>query len=578
MKMYEYQSFQESDKKVLMFYHLWHGCFTESAVNIDIHAPRNITRTIKENRDALNNEDIWGPYISYHYWGEPLFGYYDLAKDEYVIRKHAQMLTDGGVDGIVIDYSNYMGGRGKAYTKNELTNLLETYLKMREEGNRTPDVAIMCTWSAEEGARAANDFYEDFYSKDKYYDIWFKWEGKPLILVHPQKISYELKDFFTTRRPYPFLTPVDEENAWPWLSLYPQKCGYTKDNPKEVVSVGIAQNWSDSLDFFSARDEKGHFITRGRSWSSKGHKLLKDPTSSLYESHKGANFNECFERAIELDPNVIFVTGFNEWIAARFKNVPSWARMSKDTTPPFGAFCDAFTTEFSRDIEPTREEELKDSFYLMLVENVRRYKRVESKTDIIVPIRIEIDGNFDDWDGVENEYHDDVNDIANRHAQGIGRHVYVNTTGRNDFKLMKVAYDNDYIFFFCETVSDITPYTDENWMNLLLHVSFDRPHWEGYNFIVNRTGVRNNHTTLEKSLGGFNWEVVDDKIPYRVKGNKLELAIKRNVLGVCDKDIDFMFKWCDNIKYEDILNFYTDGDTAPNGRFNFRFCTKEVQT
>ena len=252
--------------------------------------------------------------------------------------------------------------------------------------------------------------------------------------------------------------------------------------------------------------------------------------------------------------------------------------MSKDTTPPFGAFCDAFTTEFSRDIEPTREEELKDSFYLMLVENVRRYKRVESKTDIIVPIRIEIDGNFEDWDGVENEYHDDVNDIANRHAQGIGRHVYVNTTGRNDFKLMKVAYDNDYIFFFCETVSDITPYTDENWMNLLLHVSFDRPHWEGYNFIVNRTGVRNNHTTLEKSLGGFNWEVVDDKIPYRVKGNKLELAIKRNVLGVCDKDIDFMFKWCDNIKYEDILNFYTDGDTAPNGRFNFRFCTKEVQT
>ena len=85
MKLYEYQSFQESDKKVLMFYHLWHGCFTESAVNIDIHAPRNITRTIKENRDALNNEDILGPYISYHYWGEPLFGYYDLAKDEYVI-------------------------------------------------------------------------------------------------------------------------------------------------------------------------------------------------------------------------------------------------------------------------------------------------------------------------------------------------------------------------------------------------------------------------------------------------------------------------------------------------------------
>ena len=32
-------------------------------------------------------------------------------------------------------------------------------------------------------------------------------------------------------------------------------------------------------------------------------------------------------------------------------------------------------------------------------------------------IRIEIDDDFEDWDGVENEYHDDVNDIANRHAK-----------------------------------------------------------------------------------------------------------------------------------------------------------------
>lgn len=252
--------------------------------------------------------------------------------------------------------------------------------------------------------------------------------------------------------------------------------------------------------------------------------------------------------------------------------------MSKDPTPPFGAFCDAFTTEFSRDIEPTREEELKDSFYLMLVDNVRRYKKLERKAARINPSRIEIDGDFNDWDEVEPKYHDDVCDIANRHARGIGRHFYVNTTGRNDFKLMKVAYDDECIYFFCETVSDITPCTGQNWMNLLLHVSFDMPNWEGYNFIVNRTGVRENHTTLEKSLGGFNWEVVDDKIPYRVKGNKLDLAIKRNLLDLCDKDIYLMFKWCDNTNYSDILNFYTDGDTAPNGRFNYRFSTKEVQT
>ena len=58
MKMYEYQPFYESDRKVLVFYNLWHGAFTGSTVSIDVHAPRNMTRIIKKNRDSLNYEAI----------------------------------------------------------------------------------------------------------------------------------------------------------------------------------------------------------------------------------------------------------------------------------------------------------------------------------------------------------------------------------------------------------------------------------------------------------------------------------------------------------------------------------------
>ncbi len=39
-----------------------------------------------------------GPAHAMHHWGEPYLGYY-VSNDEWVIRKHAQMLSDAGVDG-----------------------------------------------------------------------------------------------------------------------------------------------------------------------------------------------------------------------------------------------------------------------------------------------------------------------------------------------------------------------------------------------------------------------------------------------------------------------------------------------
>ncbi len=41
----------------------------------------------------------------FHFCSEPLFGYY-TSDDEWVFRKHVQMLTDASVDFIVIDTTN----------------------------------------------------------------------------------------------------------------------------------------------------------------------------------------------------------------------------------------------------------------------------------------------------------------------------------------------------------------------------------------------------------------------------------------------------------------------------------------
>jgi hypothetical protein len=564
------------DKYVVIFYHIWHGDFMAPTVSSDPQAPRNVSRIIRENEDWHTNTKLWGPNISYHYWGEPLFGYYDLANDEYVIRKHAQMLSDCGVDAIVIDYSNYMGGGGMGYTKKALTNLLNVFNKIRSEGKKTPQVMFLCTWGLSESAKAAQDFYNDFYTKKEYKDLWFIYEGKPLILAHPDYMSDELKSFFTIRKPYPFYTPVDAENTWPWLSLYPQEPGYTQDNPCEVVSVGVAQNWSESLDFMSSQDENGNFIARGRSFTSKNQKLLKNPTSSEYESAKGLNFQESFDRAIELDPTVIFVTAFNEWIAARFLDIPDWAALSKNPTPPFGGFCDVFTTEFSRDIEPTREGGLNDNFYNQLAINIRRFKGTGKQKNEAKPKTITIDGDFGDWDDIHLEYRDDMYDISVRDAKGIGKNHYINTSGRNDFKVCKVTHDNNNVYFYVETMEPLTPFDGPYWMNLFIRVKGKGAHdksWEGFQFILSRRNVSEDYTRLERSTGGWNWEIVYDYVEYKVTENKMELAIPRYALGIDNtKNIDIEFKWFDNMQHEgDPLEFYLNGDTAPNQRFAYSY-------
>lgn len=573
-------------KYALIFYHLWHNDFMRSTVLGDKKAPRNVSAIFEQDPDAASKASLWGPEISYHYWGEPLFGFYNLDNDEYVIRKHAQMLTDAGIDAIVIDYSNYcVGGvhNESSYNRAALTKLLNTYLTIRTEGGATPQVALLLTWDGNSNGPALMRFYKDYYSKNEYNELWFRWEGKPLVLAQDVAVSEDIKDYWTYRRPWPLYTPVDGPNAWSWLSNYPQEPCYTADDPKEMVAVSVAQNWSTSLDFMSATDSDGNYIAHGRSYVSGGdNKLLKNPVSSMYGSEYGANLQQQFDRAIEIDPSVLFITGWNEWIAARFLKIPDWARCSEDPVLPGGGFCDCFTTEFSRDIEPTRQGNLGDNFYNQLCINIRRFKG----TGALAPAK-EYPGlafNFDSpdtgiWDEVGYIYEDSVNDALLRNTKGIGGSELVNTTGRNDFKLLKVFHNEENIYFYAETTRDITGKGTDGWMSLYIKTG-DGESWEGYNYVVNRLAVTDGPLKLEKNLGGWNWATASDNIPWFCSGNKFVVAVPRALIGIDQSSFSIEFKWADNTLVEygedgsapgDILKFYENGDVAPNGRFNYLY-------
>ena len=80
---------------------------------------------------------------------------------------------------------------------------------------------------------------------------------------------------------------------------------------------------------------------------------------------------------------------------------------------------------------------------------------------------------------------------------------------------------------------------------------------------------------IEKNVGGrWEWEAVGES-KFAVNGNKLELAIAKQLMNLTGDDVDIEFKWNDNMQENgNIMDFYVNGDTAPGGRFNYVYTTK----
>jgi hypothetical protein len=83
----------KADKWTGIFYWTWHRPTQRG--------PHDNTRLLAS---AKNGKINWPEPGNYH-WGEPELGYY-LMTDPFVIRKHASMLVDAGIDVILFDTTN----------------------------------------------------------------------------------------------------------------------------------------------------------------------------------------------------------------------------------------------------------------------------------------------------------------------------------------------------------------------------------------------------------------------------------------------------------------------------------------
>jgi hypothetical protein len=238
-------------------------------------------------------------------------------------------------------------------------------------------------------------------------------------------------------------------------------------------------------------------------------------------------------------------------------------------------FVDAYTQEFSRDIEPMKGGHTDNYFYQM-VSLIREFKGARPLPAASDPKTIQIDGQFADWTDVAPEYRDTLSDQANRNEENWNPALphYINTTGRNDLMVQKVAQNGNNIYFYAKTKQALTTYSGLNWMLLYLDADNNAATgWQGYDYLINRQIGDSEKTSLEKwTLAG--WELVDNQIRWRTSGQELEVVVPRTLLGFAGLAANRVmnFKWADNVQdLSNILEFTLNGDAAPNDRFMYQY-------
>jgi len=107
-------------------------------------------------------------------------------------------------------------------------------------------------------------------------------------------------------------------------------------------------------------------------------------------------------------------------------------------------------------------------------------------------------------------------------------------------------------------------------MNIFISTS-GNPSFEGYNYVINRKPDGKGITSVEKSTGGYNWENIGNA-EYVVNDAVLQISIPLHILGLDSNNYSFEFKVVDNVtNYDDIMDYYVSGDSAPIGRLNYSY-------
>lgn len=494
------------------------------------------------------------PVGAAYFWSEPLYGYYNSA-DIWVIRRHLQLLASAGVDYLCFDVTNAVTYDGVyPLIMNEICSL-------KAEGWENVPETVFYTHSY--STNTVNKLYNDIYSKEKYKDAWYYYNGKPLIIAYektlydkkgtgdtsyaPQKLSDEILDFFSFKRPeWPNEYKVYEDSI-PWIEW-----SYPAPVHGGIMNVSVAAHpelpMSDSLTRGANNFGRGWSVTEKRNISE--------------DAEKGTYFQSCWDAAKNEDPDMIFITGWNEWVATKFEWEGEYALI------------DLCNEEFSRDAEIMKGG-YEDNFYMQLCKNIKEYKSASVKDARVKNENISIPMIEDttEWNKVKTVFRSVGSDNTMRSSVGAAPSVkYSQAAARNNIYEIRVTENETHLFFYIKTDDVITEResNDSGWMNILIGKGdLELKGWNGYEYVINR-GASEGKTTVDKLNSDFTGEAAGEGT-YYLSGNILQVKIPKSALGI-EGDANIYFKVADGIEQpEDIMDYYVSGRSLPMGRLSFRY-------
>lgn len=553
-RTFDVQVGEKKDKQVGMFFWLWNGFHRMHNQQNDNY---DATKILSQyGKDVLFKQDVKeSPLYQFHFWGEPLWGYYD-ERDEWVIRRQMELLTDAGVDFIVFDTTN-----GWSYS-DVYMRICKVISQMISDGADPPRIAF---YTHSMSLMVINEVYRDLYKKKLYPETWYYLDGKPLIIgyttveddmkevasrgdtsynANNYKLSNEILNFFTFRYPQWPSDPVYDD-GFPWIEwTYPQPMH------NGVMNVSVASHPMVPMSFSITRE---NWTNWGRGYNVNTKKNVSA------DAEKGTFFQSQWETVFKNDPDIVFVDGWNEWIAIK--------------SPWDGEYmlCDAASMEYSRDIEMMKGG-YNDAFYIQLVQNIRKYKGNSLKGEVSSTQKtIDINAGVKQWDSVNAVYTGVAQtSIARNHASaGNPNVIYKQAAARNNVQQVKITRDEQNFYFLIECRNNITG-SGEGFMNLFIGTGeLSNKGWEGYEYVINRSISGNTSTVLKLKSDFSGVEVGTARI--NVSGRYMQIEIPRSAIGM-ENSNSLYFKVADNITSpSDIMDYYVSGKSFPLGRLSYRY-------
>ena len=264
---------RKQDKKVGVFYHVWHGTHNTGIFDI--------TQLLENDPESLwdpkGNE--YSPLKAFHHWGQPLYGYYHSA-DPWVISRHVELFTMAGVDYLVYDLTNTV-----IYTDaiNAIFAVLDKYQK---QGFNVPKVAF---YTNSASGQTIKRCYNLFYKDDTYSSLWYRMDGEHPLIIGQSDDLYracteeefnEISNFFQIR-----------ESQWPDATKFNRREGFPCEASMRE-GTNVEGQWKTVFDNYDQVNNV--FVTGWNEWIAQ--KMVDGNDQVFFVD----TFNEPYSRDMEM--------------------------------------------------------------------------------------------------------------------------------------------------------------------------------------------------------------------------------------------------------------------------------------